>query len=436
MTISDLQQAREDIARLEKEENELRALAQTEVLSQVQLTRCDDIAAEKDKANRIIATEEFKERAAVKTFTRSAVSSPAVVQSNRGKPTKQDYTNSFKAWALSGQPHFRKEVKDSWRRSCDKYEFDPTNAAFTLTSFQRDAYEGQGTDTTADGYGNDLVNDSVFQGFVDAKKASGGIWTNTTISVVPTAEPRHYGLADDTSATAATIAQNADVDSTNIATDRATITPVIKATGVFPVSYQMLRDASIGVEQWLSRKLFTRILRTFNSVLTAKLVLAATEGATGYSNALTAGDLEDLYFSVEDDYALSPNACFQGNRYTVASLMNTLVANISGVPTGQPIWGQGLNAAPGSVMLGAPFIRNSALDTMVSGQAKKPILFGDFSEFHIHTVGASPTLVRADMAAVGKLSVGFLAYWEVDGALTDAGTHPVKYLATGGLSGD
>lgn len=214
-------------------------------------------------------------------------------------------------------------------------------------------------------------------------------------------------------------------------TDKTTITPSIFHSGVFPVSIQMLRDAKIDVGSWVGRKLARRILKKVNSSLTTTLVGAVTSATTGFSFNIDYDELMDLYFALDQEYVNSPRCYWSGNRATLQNIVGLAVDT-----TGQPTFGSGLRDRPATSILGAPFVTNHDMDTMVQNTEKMPLIFGDFDAFQVHTVGAVPVLRRLDELYAANLAVGFQAYWEVGGALIDPGTNPIVGLTTGTLSGD
>ena len=58
----------------------------------------------------------------------------------------------------------------------------------------------------------------------------------------------------------------------------------------------------------------------------------------------------------------------------------------------------------------------------------KAVAFGDFSAYHVRQVQGIQ-IVRLGELYAANLQVGFMAYARIDGALLDAGTHPVRVLA-------
>lgn len=419
-----LNEYREEIQRLDGELTDIAAkYNEDNPMTDEVIVRYDETEARKNELQKKVETLVRAER--VKSAVRKPGSAPSVhVSRSNRKPTSVDYNNAFRAWALGGEDT-RGRVRDDWKRSADILDLDYTSKEWIV----RDTPDGQASDVA--GAGDDLINDSLFKGHVEARKAYGGMLQAANVVNVATAETSHYAIDDDTATLAATHAQNTAVVNVGVTVDRVSITPAIYSSGVFPVSLQLIRDSKSDIGSWISRKLSRRLLKKINAVLTAALYTGADSGTVGFSNLLTDDDLIDLYFSVDPDYRNSPKTCWMMNDTTMANLVARLVDEM-----GQPTWGTGIRNSPEQEILGKPIIINQDCDTMEGGVSKKPIVFGDFESMVVHTVGSAPTFRRLDELYMNSLAVGFVAHWEVGGAVVDAGQHPLKYLTTGTQSGD
>lgn len=419
--VSELSLLRDEKEQLQNEVRSLYAASEQRTLTADEQNKFDELEARSAELDSKIGTLERAERAkAMLSGKRSEVFGAPVIKVNR-KATPEDYHDAFKAWALN-TAKTRNKIADNWKRSADLIQADWTSDQWQLRA--------QSSDVAGEGV--EFINDGVYRGFVEAKQAYGGILSVANVQELPTAESTRYVTDNDTANVAGVLAnQNTPTTNTSVANiDEVTISPSIYSTAVMPVSLQLIRDGKIDVPAWIGRKLSRRLLKKINVDLTAALESGSFLGTQGLSNNLNEADLGDLFFSVDPDYAVSPRAAFMGNYATLHHLWSQFID-----PNVGPTWGDGLNASPMRTILGQRYVVNQQCDTMVSATPAKPLFFGDFDAMVVHTVG-QPTLLRANELYMEKLAVGFLMYWEVDGAVVDAGTHPIKYLETGVLSGE
>ena len=88
-------------------------------------------------------------------------------------------------------------------------------------------------------------------------------------------------------------------------------------------------------------------------------------------------------------------------------------AAMVGRPSGRPIFWSIASHAPFGLSEIAP--------------SAKAILFGDFSKYFIRRITGARVLRLVERYADYN-QTGFVAFQRWDGALVDAGTHPIKYL--------
>lgn len=93
---------------------------------------------------------------------------------------------------------------------------------------------------------------------------------------------------------------------------------------------------------------------------------------------------------------------------------------------GQYLWQPGLQASEPNMLLGKPVVINDDMPAMAA--SAKHTLFGDFANYHIRRVRGI-TVVRLNELYVENGQVGFVAFQRLDGALVDAGMHPLQHLA-------
>lgn len=241
--------------------------------------------------------------------------------------------------------------------------------------------------------------------------------------------------ANDTSNSGAIIGINTGIDS-NVDPVFGTVNlgAFMYTSKIVLVPIQLMQDSAIDIEGYLSQKLGERIGRILNTHFTSGagttqprgVMLDATLGVTapgGQTASMTYADFVNLEHAVNRAYR--PQSKWMMADSTLKAVKKLLDAD------NRPLWSQGIadsNFAfqmPASI-LGHGYIINDDMDAL--GASKKPVAFGDFSKYKIRNV-AGVGLVRFGEKYMDALQVGFMAYSRHDGALVDAGTHPVVYFA-------
>ena len=125
-----------------------------------------------------------------------------------------------------------------------------------------------------------------------------------------------------------------------------------------------------------------------------------------------------LYHSVDPVYR-NANARWMMNDATA------LIARLIKDGDGQYMWRAGLTDAQPDRLLGAPVIINP--DMPAATTSLKPIIYGDFSTYMVRNV-AGIEVKRLNELYAANGQIGMLAFIRFDGALVDAGQHPIKGL--------
>lgn len=197
------------------------------------------------------------------------------------------------------------------------------------------------------------------------------------------------------------------------------------------VSFELLQDNAINLEDLLPKLLGERIGRITNRHFTTGdgttqpqgVVTSATLGATGaVGSTLTTPyvSLIDLIHSVDPHYRTGPKVGFMFHDNVLAALQKA-------VDTQQrPLWQPGLAVGIPDRILGYPYYLNQHM--AVPAANAKSVLFGDFSKYIIREV-KDVTLLRLQERYAEYHQIAFLCFARYDGRLLDAGTHPIKYYA-------
>ena len=97
----------------------------------------------------------------------------------------------------------------------------------------------------------------------------------------------------------------------------------------------------------------------------------------------------------------------------------------------RPLWLPGVSVGEPDTILRYSYVINQHMPAPVGGAwstGDRAIVFGDMSYYWIRDVRGF-SIIRLDERYADNLQVGFLAFARADGALIDAGTHPIRHLA-------
>ncbi len=151
------------------------------------------------------------------------------------------------------------------------------------------------------------------------------------------------------------------------------------------------------------------------------ILTLATAGLTAASpTALTFDDLHNLESSVDPAYRTEGDCGYMFN----SAIWNIIKQLKDGI--GRYLWVPGVAAGQPATLNGWPVHLNQSMDSTISS-GKKTILFGALAKYKVRRVKEIRLMKLVERYA-DQLQVGFLAFGRFDGALLDAGTHPVKYL--------
>ena len=235
---------------------------------------------------------------------------------------------------------------------------------------------------------------------------------------------------NDTSNSGSLVAEEGSHASGTVVTlGQKTLKAYLFSSKIVKVSWQLLQDSEVNWEGFLARKFGQRLARIKNTYFTTGTGSSQPEGAqyasttgrtcaTGSSTSCTADDLVKLLHSVDIAYRNS-NSRWMFNDATA------LILRLLKDGDGQYLWRPGLVEAAPDRLLGYPIVINSAMPDMAADV--KSILFGDFSAYFVRNVRGIQ-VVRLNELYAANGQVGFMAFERADGALVDAGTHPIKRL--------
>lgn len=262
---------------------------------------------------------------------------------------------------------------------------------------------------------------------VDAMKFFGGMrQARSTIITTDTGADLPIPTTDDTGNTGAIVAENTQLAEQDVTFAQKVLHSYLYTSKIVRVSYQLLQDSSFPLETWLMKKLGERIGRATNAHFTTGtgsgqpegvVTGATTAGTTAAAGAVTYAELLTLFHSV--DVAYRNAAQWMMNDSTV-KLLKALEDT-----EGHLIWSPGLATREPDTIMGKTYIVNN--DVAAVAANAKAVLFGDFANYYIRDT-RDVTILRLTERYADYLQVGFIAFSRHDGALIDAGQHPVKFL--------
>lgn len=192
------------------------------------------------------------------------------------------------------------------------------------------------------------------------------------------------------------------------------------------VSFQLLQDSAFDIEAYLSDAFGERLGRIRNRHFTTGLgtvepmgvITAATLGKAGGSATDVAwAELIDLEHSIDRAYRSKATYMFADST---AAVLRKITDG-----EGRYVWSTSTQSTQPDRLNGIPVQINT--DVPAVGSSAKSILLGDMSKYKIRNVRGY-MLLRLNELYAENAQVAFLAFMRSDGALIDAGTHPVKYF--------
>ncbi|MFZ5667178.1 MAG: phage major capsid protein [Pseudomonadota bacterium] len=233
---------------------------------------------------------------------------------------------------------------------------------------------------------------------------------------------------DDTSNTAALLAEGADLTDDNsgdLAFGEKNLNAYVYATPWLKISFELLQDSAFNLEAFIGAKLGERLGRIANQRLTIGtgssqpngIVTAATIGRTAAAAAAIAADeLIDLQHSVNAAYRRSPRCGWMFADTTLASIRKLKDGQ------GNYLWQMGdVRVGAPDLILGKQYYVNDDVAAMAANA--RSVVFGDMGAYIVRKVG-SPLIGTVRERFWPK--VGMAGLVRFDGELTD--TAAVKVL--------
>jgi HK97 family phage major capsid protein len=325
-----------------------------------------------------------------------------------------------------------------------------------MTAFLRNGYEGMSEDERADlranmklekgGYhftprntlsgdpanptqGGSTVQTDVVTSIVEKLKAFGGMRSVAEVIKTSGGEAIQFPTSDGTSETGEIVAENASATAADPTTSSTTLGVQKFSSKIVAVPWELLQDSQVNIDEWITKRLATRLGRIQNTKFTVGTGTAEPKGAvtaasagkvglTGQTGTVIFDDLIDLQHSVDPAYREQGKCRFMFHDTTLQVLRK--LKDSQGRPIFLPgYYDNGIAAGIPDTLVGSPFTINQDMPTMAANA--KSILFGDFGYYVIRDVMGLTLFRFSDSAYASKGQVGFLAWMRSGGNLIDAG---------------
>jgi HK97 family phage major capsid protein len=280
--------------------------------------------------------------------------------------------------------------------------------------------------TTGGGY---TVPTGFYRKLIDAQLAFGGMLSVSEVLDTDSGQSLPIPTDNDTGNVGAIISENTQVATQDITFGQVTLGAYMYSSKAVLVSLQLLQDSAFDLDAFIANKLATRIARITNTHFTTGdgsskprgVVIDAVSGKaglTGQATSIIYDDLIDLEHSVDPAYRA--NARFMMNDSSLKVIKKLKDSY------GRPLWLAGLASNDPDTINGYPYVINQQVASMAANA--KSVLFGDFKNYYIRRVNGAVAMRLTERYA-DYAQVGFMLWQRFDGALVDAGTHPIAYYA-------
>jgi HK97 family phage major capsid protein len=263
---------------------------------------------------------------------------------------------------------------------------------------------------------------------VDALKAFGGMRKVASSISTSSGNDLKWPTANDTATVGELLAENTQVSQANPTFNSITLKAYTYSTKMVNVSNQLLQDSAIDIEAYLTKAFAKRLGRITNQHFTTGLgsgssqpsgiVTAAAPGPTSEQSLLVSyDDLVELEHSVDPDYR-------QGAKFMFNDAVLKQIKKLKDAQ-GRPLWVSGVALKEPDTILGYEYVINQDMPAAASTQPLA--LFGALDNYLIRDV-KELAILRLNERFAELFQTAFIGFARFDGALLDAGTHPVKTL--------
>jgi len=262
-----------------------------------------------------------------------------------------------------------------------------------------------------------------------ALKTYGGMFQVARILPTPTGNTLLWPTSNDTAVLGEQIAENTPVSQANPSISNVQLNAWKYSTKMVNVSNELLQDSAFDIDGYLRELFVARLGRILNQRFTIGAGTTEPVGIAGTSVGATAGptatnagqvsydDLVELEHSVDPAYR-------QGAKFMLHDSTLKVIKKLKDAQ-GHPLWVSGVAYKSPDTILGYEYVINQ--DMPAIGTGNKQILFGALNKYIIRSV-KELAIVRLNERYAELGQTAFIGFARYDGALIDAGTHPIRAL--------
>jgi HK97 family phage major capsid protein len=299
----------------------------------------------------------------------------------------------------------------------------------SMTPEERAVLITRGTDaqtTVTDNLGGYAVPESFGDKLIMAMAAFGGMLEVSDVVRTSNGASMPFPVINETAIKGRLLAENAAMAVKDVAFGTANLGAYVYTSDIVKLSYQLIQDNAVNLEQVLLPLLSNRLGRIVNEHLTTGdgsgkptgFLTTAGSGKTATAvAAFTRGELIDVQHSVDSAYRGTARWMF--NDTTLAAIRKLSI----GSADDRPLWQAGMQVGAPDLLEGKPYTINNDMPDAAAGTT--PIAFGAFENYRVRMV-KDVTMMEMNELYSANLQKGFAAYTRVDGALLD--TTSIKKL--------
>ena len=365
-----------------------------------------------------VQIDNIERTAALDTQFREIDDQTTVVDT-RGTPngSRDEYRDAFNAYLRFGLSELEPEQKRLLRAN--------------FTSAEKRA-QGVGTGS-AGGY-------TVPQGFwakvTETMKYYGGVVAAGAETInTDRGDDLPWPTNDDTSNEGALLSENTQISEQDLTYGQKELGGYMYTSKLIRVALQLIQDAGVDAEGFVSRKAGERLGRIHNNHQTVGtgssqpqgVITGATTGKTTASGtAITYNEIVDLIHSVDVAYRQAPptDVAFMLHDLVLA-YVRKIRDDSGGSGLGRPIWEPSVQVGVPDSLLGYRVVVNNHMASTVA-TTNKTIAFGNFRAGYVVRNINGGQLMRLEERYADYLQVGFFAFGRMDALVQD--TSAVKLL--------
>lgn len=348
----------------------------------------------------------------------------------RGEITDEHRGLALRSWFNSG----RRQLAEDEIEVCHRVGIDPYAQEIDLriattaeaNQLRRSFLQSRALSAHLGSSGGFTIPDGFVNSLELAMLAFGGMREAADILRTETGNTIPYPTSDDTSNTGEIIGESTAVTEQDVTFGAVNLYAHKYSSKMVKVPAELLQDSAFNIPSMLGGLLGERLGRITNTHfttgdgaakprgITTMTTLGVTAAATG---AITMDEIIDLTHSVGRAYRTGASFMLSDSTLkAVRKLKNG---------SGDYLWTQGTQAGQPDRLWNFPYIINDDMAALATGA--KTVIFGQLNKYKIREVNVL-RLRRLVERYAEYDQEAFVAFARYDGALIDAGAHPVKHL--------